>query len=84
MATMNTTSKPAGGNDANGVVLADIWPGLSRAYATAVSLLATEDEAVAILIRAIDSLAPDDFNERTLRNAVLRELVDAQISRFAT
>lgn len=77
--TMNTTRVQTDENDAPRLVLQALAPELARAYATAISLLPDQKEAEAVLIRAIDSLAPNDLTANTLRLTVIRELARAQI-----
>lgn len=84
MIMMNHTSETdtAYGTTDTNALPQNISPELSRAYSTAISLLPTQEEVEAVLIRAINSLAPDDLTASTLRNAVICELVNAQISRL--
>jgi hypothetical protein len=83
MGTMNMARVQTDENDAPVAVLQALAPEFARAYATAISLMPDQKEAEAVLIRAIDSLAPNDLTASTLRNTVIRELVRAQISHGA-
>lgn len=69
--TMNTTRVQTDENDAPRLVLQALAPELARAYATAISLMPDQKEAEAVLIRAIESLAPNDLTANTLRLTVI-------------
>ena len=52
---------------------------LSRSFLTALAVLGDAARAEALVVEAIESLDPDDVTGKSIRDAVIRRLVQAQI-----
>jgi len=61
------------------VVDSNLGASLSRSYFTALTLLGDATEAEALVIEAVQSLDPEDVTSKTIRDAVIVRLVQAQL-----
>ena len=53
---------------------------LSRSFLTALAVLGDAARAEALVVDAVESLGPDDVTGKSIRDAVIRRLVQAQIA----